>query len=243
MPILEAIAVTVLVYYTAAQFLVPRGTATAARRLWFTPPFYREVPTSSLAGTSETAGAGSGGVRTFAVLAGVMAAACGVLAVPTAYLARVVTFDGKGYCEIDLSPLVAAGSGAAAIQTAVSVYYLAYSAVLSYWLPLLVSDSSTQNLLNASAPQTASGKVINARSETTSLMRSRATDVSRFMDCAFVTQLYVHVHNVILYNKNVKGAIGSVKFLSVPPIRKFTNPENLWKKSNFSRSKIGSFTN
>ena len=188
MPILEAIAVTVLVYYTAAQFLVPRGTATAARRLWFTPPFYREVPTSSLVGASETAGAGggvsSGGLRTFAILAGVMAAACGVLAVPTAYLARVVTFDGKGYCEIDLSPLVAAGSGAAAIQTAVSVYYLAYSAVLSYWLPLFVSDSSTQNLFNASAPQIASAKVINARFETTSLMRSRATDVSRFMGSA-----------------------------------------------------------
>ena len=186
MPILEAIAVTVLVYYTAAQFLVPRGTATAARRLWFTPPFYREVPTTSLVGASETAGAGGagsggiGGLRTFAVLAGVMATACGVLAVPTAYLARVVTFDGKAYCEIDLSPLVAAGSGGAAIQTAVSVYYLAYSAVLSYWLPLFVSDSASQNLSKASAPQT----VINARFETQSLMRSRGTDASRFMGSA-----------------------------------------------------------
>ena len=70
-----------------------------------------------------------------------MATACGALAVPTAYFARIVSFEGKGYCEIDLSPLVDVNSGgSAALQTAVSVYYLAYSAVLSYWLPLFVSD-------------------------------------------------------------------------------------------------------
>ena len=51
-------------------------------------------------------------------------------------LARIVYFEGKSYCEVDLSPLV---SNSALLQTAVSLYYLAYSAVLSYWLPLLVS--------------------------------------------------------------------------------------------------------
>ena len=86
MPILEAIAVTVLVYYTAAKFLVPRNNANAApRRLWIAPPpFYREVPTSSSLSGSEAGSAG--GLCTFAVLAGAMAAVCGVLAAPTAYL-------------------------------------------------------------------------------------------------------------------------------------------------------------
>ena len=81
MPILEAIAVTVLVYYTAAKFLVPRNNtnATSRRLLWI----YREVPTSS---GSEAGSAGSSGLCTFAVLAGAMAAVCGVLAAPTAYL-------------------------------------------------------------------------------------------------------------------------------------------------------------
>ena len=137
MPILEAIAVTVLVYYTAAKFLVPRNTnATSRRLLWI----YREVPTSS---GSESSSAASSGLCTFAILAGAMAAVCGVLAAPTAYLARIVYFEGKSYCEVDLSPLVSSGNGGsstALLQTAVSLYYLAYSAVLSYWLPLLVSD-------------------------------------------------------------------------------------------------------
>ena len=142
MPILEAIAVTVLVYYTAAKFLVPRNPNNAVRRLWITPPFYREVPTSSNLGSSSDGATTRGSLCTFAILAGVMAAVCGVLAVPTAYFARIVYFEGKGYCEIDLSPLVAAADtsgGSSALQTAVSVYYLAYSAVLSYWLPLFVS--------------------------------------------------------------------------------------------------------
>merc|ERR1719264_1931141 len=141
MPILEAIAVTVLVYYTAAKFLVPRNP-NAVRRLWIAPPFYREVPTSSNLGSESTGsgGAPTGSFCTFAILAGVMATACGALAVPTAYFARIVSFEGKGYCEIDLSPLVDVTSGgSAALQTAVSVYYLAYSAVLSYWLPLFIS--------------------------------------------------------------------------------------------------------
>ena len=138
MPILEAIAVTVLVYYTAAKFLVPRSNPNP-RLLWIAPrPFYREVPTSS--GSESTAA--SSGFCTFAVLAGAMAAVCGVLAAPTAYLARIVYFEGKSYCEVDLSPLVSSGNGgsSALLQTAVSLYYLVYSAVLSYWLPLLVSD-------------------------------------------------------------------------------------------------------
>ena len=80
MPILEAIAVTVLVYYTAAKFLVPRNNNQRSRRLLW---IYREVPTSS---GSEASSAASSGLCTFAVLAGAMAAVCGVLAAPTAYL-------------------------------------------------------------------------------------------------------------------------------------------------------------
>ena len=142
MPILEAIAVTVLVYYTAAKFLVPRNStnATSRRLLWI----YREVPTSS---GSESPS--SGGLCTFAVLAGAMAAVCGVLAAPTAYLARIVYFEGKSYCEVDLSPMV---SNSALLQTAVSLYYLAYSAVLSYWLPLIVSGDELKYFEMCSIP-------------------------------------------------------------------------------------------
>lgn len=54
-----------------------------------------------------------------------------VLTVPTALFARIVPYKGERFCTIDLN-----GVGG---QAAVSVYYLLYSALLSYWVPLLVS--------------------------------------------------------------------------------------------------------
>lgn len=53
----------------------------------------------------------------------------GLLALPTAAFAKIVIVEGKRYCEIEV------GQG----QKEISVYYLVYSAILSYWLPLLLS--------------------------------------------------------------------------------------------------------
>ena len=64
-------------------------------------------------------------------------------------LARIVYFEGKSYCEVDLSPMV---SNSALLQTAVSLYYLAYSAVLSYWLPLIVSGDELKYFEMCSIP-------------------------------------------------------------------------------------------
>ena len=55
----------------------------------------------------------------------------GLLALPTAAFAKIVIVEGKRYCEIEV------GQG----QKEISVYYLIYSAILSYWLPLLVSKN------------------------------------------------------------------------------------------------------
>jgi len=53
----------------------------------------------------------------------------GVLAVPPGYLASIVNVEDKRYCEI-----VTSGNH----QRDISIFYLTYSAILSYWLPLMV---------------------------------------------------------------------------------------------------------
>jgi len=53
----------------------------------------------------------------------------GLLALPTAAFAKIVIVEDKRYCEIQI------GQG----QKEISIYYLVYSAILSYWLPLLLS--------------------------------------------------------------------------------------------------------
>ena len=57
----------------------------------------------------------------------------GVLAVPPGYLASIVNVEDKRYCEI-----VTSGNH----QRDISIFYLTYSAILSYWLPLMVSSVS-----------------------------------------------------------------------------------------------------
>lgn len=56
----------------------------------------------------------------------------GLLALPTVTFAKIVgDTDGKRYCEIDLDFTPNK-------QRDISLYYLVYSSILSYWLPLLV---------------------------------------------------------------------------------------------------------
>ena len=100
-------------------------------------------------------------------------------------LARIVYFEGKSYCEVDLSPLV---SNSALLQTAVSLYYLAYSAVLSYWLPLLVSGkyfemcSIPSSFANAKQPPHSS-KSSKRRLLTPPLHRSEAAAKATVVRC------------------------------------------------------------
>ena len=57
-----------------------------------------------------------------------------IFSVPTASFATIVTVDEKRYCEIDLASVTSPESQ----QRATSIFYLLYSAVFSYWLPLMV---------------------------------------------------------------------------------------------------------
>ena len=55
----------------------------------------------------------------------------GVLSIAPANFATIVNIEGKRYCEITVS-----GNH----QTNISIFYLIYSAVLCFWLPLMVRD-------------------------------------------------------------------------------------------------------
>jgi hypothetical protein len=131
MPILQAMAVAVLLHYTAGKFLAPRQSP--VMRWPFRKPAstnaYREVP--SLSSRSRS------GLLTFGLMMAGMFVALAVFAIPTTYFSRIVVYEEQRYCEIDLTPVAAYGTDG--LQTAVSTYYLVYSAILSYWLPLLVS--------------------------------------------------------------------------------------------------------
>jgi len=58
----------------------------------------------------------------------------GLLALPTANFADIVKSEGKRYCEISIP-----GASPEEAQINISVYYLFYSSILSYWIPLMVS--------------------------------------------------------------------------------------------------------
>jgi len=104
-PIVQALVILLLVFYTANQFAVQksRDCGAAGHRL----------STPALIGLS---------------LSG-LTVLYGLLALPTAAFAKIVIVEEKRYCEIEV------GEG----QKEISIYYLVYSAVLSYWLPLLLS--------------------------------------------------------------------------------------------------------
>ena len=59
----------------------------------------------------------------------------GLLALPTANFADIVKSEGKRYCEISIP-----GDTPQEAQINISVYYLFYSSILSYWLPLMVGS-------------------------------------------------------------------------------------------------------
>ena len=63
----------------------------------------------------------------------------GGLAVAPAHLASLVRVKDKVYCEIEIS---------GGRQADISMFYLIYSALLAYWLPLLVSSQSSWSWLS-----------------------------------------------------------------------------------------------
>jgi hypothetical protein len=102
-PIIQAIVVVILVTYTASTYGKINLTSTTLRSKPLMP------------------------MISFACI---LLVAYGVLAVPTAFFAKIVHVNEKNYCEIEI------GNGH---QREISIYYLIYSAILSYWLPLMLS--------------------------------------------------------------------------------------------------------
>ena len=66
-----------------------------------------------------------------AIIAMILIFLYGVLAIAPANFATIVTIEGQRYCEI-----ITSGNH----QTNISIFYLTYSAVLCFWLPLMVRD-------------------------------------------------------------------------------------------------------
>lgn len=123
-PILQASAVLLLVNYAASTYISPPSTTAMATSCSRTNTFF-------LFGTFVLA----------LVLVEVL------FSIPTACFATIVTVKGKNYCEIDLSKAVNGQQQ----QKAISVYYLLYSAVFSYWLPLMIAAVPLTRLLRSSS--------------------------------------------------------------------------------------------
>jgi hypothetical protein len=108
-PILQAATLMVLLFYTASNFT---------------------NVSSNCGGGCGGTGSRSSALVLFGIMVGGLVLFYGLLALPTAHFATIVTVDEKRYCEIEI--------GQDGLQRDISLYYLVYSAVLSYWLPLLV---------------------------------------------------------------------------------------------------------
>ena len=121
-PILQAATVLVLLHYAAGMYC----------NLEATP---RPSSNSGRSETTVTCSRTNNLVVFFTILTGLVVAEA-LFSVPTACFATILTVDAKHYCEIDLATVAPADSQ----QQAISIFYLLYSAVFSYWLPLLVRN-------------------------------------------------------------------------------------------------------
>jgi hypothetical protein len=167
-PILQATAVIILLHYAAG--------------------FYcnLESPPRSSSGRSETTVTCS---RTnnlvifFTILTGLLVAEA-LFSVPTACFATIVTVDSKHYCEIDLAAVAPEGSQ----QKAISIFYLLYSAIFSYWLPLLVRIIfETVNQLNKIVIRTQLNLIYFILFETTFFKLMIKNAFYHTMNCYFVS--------------------------------------------------------
>eukprot|EP00095_Tigriopus_kingsejongensis_P003757 maker-scaffold499_size154954-snap-gene-0.18 protein:Tk03757 transcript:maker-scaffold499_size154954-snap-gene-0.18-mRNA-1 annotation:"pyroglutamylated rfamide peptide receptor" len=126
-PILQAWAIVILLHYTCNVYLMPEVMSpTSAGH------HQRSNHTTVVQCNSRTSNFSLMG----SILLGLFLATC-LFSIPTAYFAKVVVFEGDlSYCEIDPTALASPEGN---VHKAVSFYYLIYQALLSYWLPLLVS--------------------------------------------------------------------------------------------------------
>ncbi|TRY77399.1 hypothetical protein TCAL_13934 [Tigriopus californicus] len=131
-PILQAWAIVILLHYTCNVYLLPEdlpfrtAVGAASQR---TSNHHHHTLVQCNSRTSNLYLFGS-------ILLGLFLATC-LFSIPTAYFAKVVVFEENlRYCEIDPSALASPQGN---VHKAVSFYYLIYQALLSYWLPLLVS--------------------------------------------------------------------------------------------------------
>lgn len=128
-PILQAATVLVLLHYAAGMYCnleaAPRPTSGSGN--------------SSRSETTVTCSRTNNFVVFFTILAGLLVAEA-LFSVPTACFAAIVTVEERHYCEIDLASIAPIGGQ----QKAISIFYLLYSAIFSFWLPLLVSSRNKQ---------------------------------------------------------------------------------------------------
>lgn len=90
-----------------------------------------------LAGTARDGPLPRGGVLRGAARALVPVAAVALAAAPPALFASLVTVRDVRYCAVDLRSVAPEEHR----QRAISLFYLLYAALLSYWLPLWVSGA------------------------------------------------------------------------------------------------------
>ena len=131
-PVLQAWTVVVLLFHTSNVYLLEdvsssRLSLSSARRR------------SSSAATPLQCNnqASNPWLLAFLLLALVLGLC--LVSIPTAYLATLVSYDGQSahsYCKIDL---IAVTNDELTANKKTALYYLFYQALLSYWLPLLVS--------------------------------------------------------------------------------------------------------
>ena len=69
----------------------------------------------------------------FGVVVSSLMILAGFVSVPTALFAKIIPNDGKHFCEIDV------WQSTQMHQESISIYYLVYSSIIPYWVPLLVS--------------------------------------------------------------------------------------------------------
>ena len=126
-PILQAAAVIVLVHFAARLYCNtesrPSGNSSS----------------NTSGGNSEvtvTCSRTNSVVVFFCVVVGLVVTE-GLFSLPTAAFASIVTVKEKQYCEIDLASVTPEGG---LEQQSISIFYLLYSAIFSYWLPLLVRN-------------------------------------------------------------------------------------------------------
>lgn len=116
-PILQAATVLVMLHYASSLYC----------NLESRPVMNRNDTTVTCSRTNSL-------MVFFSALTGLLVAEA-LFSVPTACFATIVTVDDKNYCEIDLASIAPTGGH----QQAISIFYLLYSAVFSYWLPLMIA--------------------------------------------------------------------------------------------------------